>query len=411
MKSKFPGYFPPSDDEKKQLFESATFVFDASVLLNIYSYSEQTRDEFLGLLDELSERIWVPYQCTQEFLKNRTVRISGELKKFDEQIQLIDKFGKSFDEAHRNGRAHPFYSDVAQDNTDALVALLTKELKENRAKVRDLLHNDPMLDRLSGILDARVGDPFPPRELETIYKEGKKRYSAEVPPGYADKKDKPEPACYGDLVFWKEIINFSKKQSCDLILATDDSKEDWWHKIGSTTLGPRPELLQEFATTTEHQVLIYSGFNFIKRASELLNEIEVSAATVEEVERSSARSLIPKMNIQMPTIGGLSALSKFQELFDSKNRFESNVANAIKSMNALASLHSQSENYAKLLSNNELNSLSSAIEKISFPPVIEGHQFLSDLASNSADESLEDKNKNSNPPEISDLQEEEDDDD
>ncbi|MEL6919290.1 MAG: PIN-like domain-containing protein, partial [Bacteroidota bacterium] len=53
MKSKFPGYFKLTEEEINQLWEKALFVFDANILLNLYRYSNETRDDFFKILEKI----------------------------------------------------------------------------------------------------------------------------------------------------------------------------------------------------------------------------------------------------------------------------------------------------------------------------------------------------------------------
>ena len=46
-------------------------VFDANVLLNLYRYSEGTRDRLLSVMRALGERAWLPHQAADEFLSLR----------------------------------------------------------------------------------------------------------------------------------------------------------------------------------------------------------------------------------------------------------------------------------------------------------------------------------------------------
>ncbi len=291
MKDKFPGYFPMEDGDKSRQFETAVFAFDACVLLNVYSYSEETRKEFLNLLEGIQERIWVPYQCVKEFLKNRPARIKAQLEKFDTEIKRVKTFGTAFDEAHRERRAHPFYSDKARKDTKSLVELLTDELATNRVKIKQFLREDPLRDKLASILEGRIGEEFQAEELEKIYKEGNQRYASKIPPGFEDEKKKSKPDCYGDLVFWKEIIRYSKSNKVDMILVTDDGKPDWWERAGREVIGPSPALLQEFKVETGKDILIYQGLDFMSRINDYLNEVEVSEDAIEEVKSVSSRRL------------------------------------------------------------------------------------------------------------------------
>ena len=45
MKDSFPGYYRPTENEFAEMWESCLFVLDANVLLNLYRYSVDTREE------------------------------------------------------------------------------------------------------------------------------------------------------------------------------------------------------------------------------------------------------------------------------------------------------------------------------------------------------------------------------
>ena len=75
-----------------------------------------------------------------------------------------------------------------------------------------------------------------------------------------------------------------------LILLTDDEKDDWWWRFSGRTIGPRPELVHEFAEASEgRRLLMYTTLRFIDEAStRLRSETPVSAEAVNEVERVAA---------------------------------------------------------------------------------------------------------------------------
>ena len=77
-------YLIPSPDEKKQLWNGCVFVFDTNVLLNLYRYTANTRDTLLTALDDLKDRVWIPYQVAYEYAKNR----------FDVICETIEKYSK-----------------------------------------------------------------------------------------------------------------------------------------------------------------------------------------------------------------------------------------------------------------------------------------------------------------------------
>ena len=57
-------------------------MLDANVLLNMYTYSIQTREVFLGILNSLADRIWLPYQAAREYHRNRLGIIGKEIKRY-----------------------------------------------------------------------------------------------------------------------------------------------------------------------------------------------------------------------------------------------------------------------------------------------------------------------------------------
>ncbi len=91
MKKTFPGYYRPNEDEFKQLWKDCLFVFDTNVLRNLYRYSSETTNEFLELLDQISDRIWLPHQAGYEYQKGRLSEIANQEKSYDDLIKVIDK--------------------------------------------------------------------------------------------------------------------------------------------------------------------------------------------------------------------------------------------------------------------------------------------------------------------------------
>src|SRR5205823_2954818 len=103
----------------------------------------------------------------------------------------------------------------------------------------DYYGSDPLHERLTQLLEGKVGPATPPEKLSDIYKEGDKRYKVEIPPGFKDQnpKEKPFPKNHGDYVIWCQIIEFAKAKKKPIIFITDDEKEDWWRLHNGRTIG------------------------------------------------------------------------------------------------------------------------------------------------------------------------------
>src|SRR5260370_42264468 len=71
MKNGFFEYLQPSEVEFEQLWQNCVFSFDASVLLDLYRYSSESRKELLQAMQANRERIWITHQAAFEFNKHR----------------------------------------------------------------------------------------------------------------------------------------------------------------------------------------------------------------------------------------------------------------------------------------------------------------------------------------------------
>lgn len=71
MKDKFPEYYNKPNFEI--LWKECVFVIDTNIFINLYSFSEEDYDEFTSVLEEISNRLWMPYQIGWEYQKNRHI--------------------------------------------------------------------------------------------------------------------------------------------------------------------------------------------------------------------------------------------------------------------------------------------------------------------------------------------------
>lgn len=297
MKDKFRGYYKPNEAEFTKLWDDSLIVPDANVLLNLYTYSTETWQEILNLMKELNDRIWLPYQAAAEYHRNRCGIIIKEASRYNGIASEL----KSLLNELNSRKRHPFINIELMQKFNDLATEIESELLSGKQAHSDFIRNDPICAKLTEIFDGRVGDPYGPEDLENIYKEGAKRYSKKIPPGYGDQK-KPEPDRYGDLIIWKEIITKSTKTQTGIIFITDDLKEDWWLMAGEDKLGPRPELLEEFRMETGNEMYIYGSEMFVDTAKKRGKKIsqraiaELEAANLKRKER--ARFIAENLGIQ-----------------------------------------------------------------------------------------------------------------
>lgn len=264
MRKLFFGYYDPSEEELRHHWDNSIFSFDTNVLLNLYTYSKETSDAILDVLQKNIDRLWIPYQVAMEYHKNRCGRIEKEVSKYEPVKKQLNAIKDSLS----TKKQHPFIDSQLLDDFTNVVEKIKEKLREGKETHKSLINCDPICEKITEIFDGKVGERPLEEELDKIYSEGAKRFKKKIPPGYMDKEDKPEPFCYGDLVLWKQLLSYSKDNQQSVIFVTDENKEDWWLKHDGKTLGPRPELLSEFKEVTGNSIYIYSTELFVKYANE-----------------------------------------------------------------------------------------------------------------------------------------------
>ena len=279
MKNQIQAYIEYSDLEKKELWDKATFVFDTNVLLNLYRYSKDTSDKLMEALVSLKDRSWIPYNVAEEFMRRRCDVIYNNIQKYSNGKSTANNLFKNIKDD---------FARVIQNEDEARL----DEISESLCKWFDSLQNrhakieshseDSILNKLLKIYDNRTGDPFSEEETEKLKDEAKVRYEKKIPPGYKDNDKEDNP--YGDYIIWKQVIHYAKEKKRDIILVTNDKKEDWWNKVCGKTIGPRIELRKEFfEETTGQKFHLYDMFSFLKMFSK--NELkEIEKQVYDEVK-------------------------------------------------------------------------------------------------------------------------------
>ena len=266
MKNAVYEYIEPTDKEKEAIWKDSVFVFDTNVLLNLYRFSKNTRDALINSMKKKKKRIWIPYHVAYEFMENRCSVIFESGERYEKlREQANDFIGCCVQQLRRK-------------DTDAEVKQLKKQIETwlTSEQDKDLLIanplNDAILDQLLLLFEGKVGRRYSSEELKEIKDEGKTRYEKKIPPGYKDSKKQnsaeDDNNMYGDLIIWKQVMEYAKKEKCNITLVVNDTKEDWWSKPKGKTIGPRAELRKEFHERTSKQFLLYTMERFLQLCNE-----------------------------------------------------------------------------------------------------------------------------------------------
>jgi len=262
-------------------------VPDTNVLLTLYRLPETTRGKLLEVLEQLKNRLFVPYQVGVEFQRNRLNVIEEQMATYAQVEKAIDSFAES---VGKGLRQHP---RLDRDNLERRIADALAPVKSHLEGLREshpdpLTENDPLgadavRDALDPLLTGRIGEP---RDLQSLVAEGRKRYEQKIPPGWGDEK-KPEPDRYGDLAIWFDVVAKAEAEQKPLILVTEERKPDWWSIRHNQAVGPRPELIEEMREKSGQLLWIYGLQRFVEMAAESLG-IEFNEDERDDVFRAES---------------------------------------------------------------------------------------------------------------------------
>lgn len=280
MKNTFPGYCKISEIEIKKIWENGIILFDTNVLLNLYRYSDSTRDTILDLISKFSKQIYLPHQAGLEYNRNRYEVIAEQEKAYKEFLDKISQIQKDLQSTNKP----PFLSSKIDKNLNSVFEDVSAEVQESIQKYCDYLRNDPIYNKISELFENRITEPFTKEKLDEIYKEGEERYKMKIPPGFEDEKTKDGTRKFGDLVLWKQVIEKAKELKKDVILITDERKIDWWWKIkDGRNMGPRQELVEEIKNQAQAEFHMYSSERFLSYGQSFLKE-QINQQALEEIQ-------------------------------------------------------------------------------------------------------------------------------
>lgn len=289
MKKEFKEFYQYSTVQMKKIWDKAIFIFDTNVLLNLYRINKSASDDYIKILKKLKTKnqIWIPYQVAYEYHKNRRkviINLEKDYEKASSAIQEgISKINDVKGKIKNACDHHPLldYEELSNKIATSLDSI-TSEIKKTKAKHPKWRDSDPILRNIEKLFST-FGKKYTDEILKQIYKEGINRYEKKIPPGYNDIT-KPEPERYGDLILWKQILDFAKEKKKPIILVIDDKKEDWWQIESGETLGPRFELKKELLDFTKVDFHMYNADRFLEKASEHFKE-KIEKESVQEIRR------------------------------------------------------------------------------------------------------------------------------
>lgn len=290
MRDMFRGYYPPSEDELRDMWTRGLVILDTNALLNLFRYTEKTRVDFLKVLEAKQAQLWIPHQVGLEFHRRRIEVINAQQRAFSELESTLTSARNSIQNTVNRFKRHPSLdtaklSELLERSIADLSASVDEAKQRHAETVLAQDQNRQTLEAITSLYSGKVGSPFAPDALEALYKRGAERYDQQIPPGFKDK-DKSEPSRYGDLVLWEQILAKARETKLPALFVTDDAKEDWWYIVDGDTQGPRVELVEEYWSAGEARIHFYAPDRFAEMFARAPGST-ISPESVAEVEKVS----------------------------------------------------------------------------------------------------------------------------
>ncbi|WCT11996.1 PIN domain-containing protein [Mucilaginibacter jinjuensis] len=283
-KKQYPDHLSILSGHKLDLnkfIKSAIFVIDANSLLVPYNLGQESLKEIRRIyLDVLKpERLIVPAHALREFAKHRSIKISELFTEVDKALSTIPVI---------KDLNYPILEDL-KPYKDLLA--FKKEfaehikpyktiLKDLQASVNEWNWFDPVTQLYHDVFTASNIIETTLDEVNLI-KEFEDRMNNNIPPGNQDKAK--DVNSIGDFLIWKSILEYAKAKKVDIVLVTNDEKNDWMLKGNKKSISTRFELVDEFCRYTDGQQFICLNFeDFLKiQGAQESVVIEVATAVVQ----------------------------------------------------------------------------------------------------------------------------------
>ncbi|GAA2306564.1 PIN domain-containing protein [Streptomyces kunmingensis] len=307
----YEGYRRRDRKDVEHAIKSSTIVLDTNALLSLYRMDESARLEYFDVLDALAVRIWIPRQVTDEFHRNRISSLDAHLNALRKKSEAVETSigelrGSLRDFAKLRSLAGPQIKEYMRPFDDALADIssrLANDLSNFDLTAGRLASHDPVLEKLSILLDGKVGEEPDEAKRLAFEAEARHRGEAEIPPGYKDYKNKGD-AGLGDCLIWLQMVEHASANKRSILFVSTDVKEDWIRHQCGLTIGPRPELLEDMRSRAGVDYHHITLSELLSLSGKVL-EVAVSQNTINQaLVRQQAQVRLRELKNQRATIAG-----------------------------------------------------------------------------------------------------------
>ncbi|MEH6904052.1 PIN-like domain-containing protein, partial [Bacillus safensis] len=182
MREKFREFYFDRDNEK--IWQDSIIVLDTNVLLNLYRFTKETSDQILGLLQEYSEKLWIPHQVALEYHYNRKSVIIEQSGSYEQVCSAFNTVpNKVKDMLYKNLSS---YKKRHKEDVEEFIGVIQKVTEEQVKKLNeniveyDLNEDDFIKTKITELYSSKVGEPYDEKQMEELEKEAEKRFKMKI---------------------------------------------------------------------------------------------------------------------------------------------------------------------------------------------------------------------------------------
>lgn len=312
----------PQDTARLVFFQDALIVLDTNVLLSLYEYTAESREEVLSALSQVSGRLWMPYQVGLEFVRGRRSVLESRKRVLGDASKSVNAkltaACQAIIAAKNTVRAQLEKYARVPGEIDSLEQLVSEAaVKEHLAVYHDafkahldMLKNghdltpvnvdtaDPILPRVADLYGDRVGHQPDDQLLQQRLDEAVVfRFPNQIPPGFKDFGKATPLNAAGDFLIWEEVIEQAgllPEGKRRVLFVSNDVKEDWYDTSNGKQR-PWPALLDEIQRRAGAELRLETPPDFYAGVGEYLHA-ELAEDTYAEIRRVSETFTPPALD-------------------------------------------------------------------------------------------------------------------
>lgn len=150
MRSILEEYENYSQEKIAAIWAKAIIVLDTNILLNLYRYSESTRDNIIQVMEAFKDRLWMPYQVGIEYFNNRESTFMAIANLGSTLKKTLDAGKTTLLNAHNKKETsrHPHLDKTELGKAyDDVVKAVKEFIDQQSAKLHDYKSDDIVLKK------------------------------------------------------------------------------------------------------------------------------------------------------------------------------------------------------------------------------------------------------------------------